>query len=102
MHAAIRQKTILLEVAVYGGMAPFVFGVNGRVTAAILCELDQEIADDVAGVLDRGPGDYLIEARHFDGERDQEGGWILAPGWEFDVLSFSDERETLRDAGGEE
>jgi hypothetical protein len=80
----------LLEVYHQAGDPPFICGVNGHVTTWMLDEIEKDLDDNTDDMLCKGDGVYLFEATRFDGQYGEEGRCEIAPGWELDLVLFSE------------
>ena len=79
----------LIEVFHQAGDPPFICGVNGHVTTAMLNEIEADIDENADDILCKGDGVYLFEATRFDGQYGDEGRCELAPCWELEMVLFS-------------
>ena len=80
----------LIEVFHQAGDPPFICGVNGHVTTWMLDEIEKDIDDNADDILCKGDGVYLFEATRFPGQYGEEGRCEIAPGWELDMVLFSE------------
>jgi len=79
----------LIEVFHQSGDTPFVCGVNGHVTTAMLDEIEADIGNNAGDTLCKGDGVYLFRATRFAGQYGEEGRCEIAPGWELEMVLFS-------------
>lgn len=79
---------VKVAVCRVGGDQPFIFWVQGRVTVDSVRDIERELSLHYGDLTNRGDGDYLLNARYFDGQHDELGRCEFPPGWELRVDEF--------------
>lgn len=83
MRLKLRIKVLVLD-----GESPFVYWVRGSATIQDLEEIERELSTDEDGVLDKGSGEYLIQAIFYSPQVGEFGIEVDAH-FELEVLQFT-------------
>lgn len=87
--AAPARDALRLKACLFDGHDPFVFYVEGMMTARVLSVVDEELTANKDDIFKDGQGDYEFTATHFYGQYGFEGRCELAPCWEFEQIGFT-------------
>ena len=71
------------------GDDPFICGVNGRLTAGDISEIEEERVEDLGDLFTKGNGYYLCYATFNQEQRGEFGRIELPSYWDLDLIEYN-------------